>query len=185
MKRAHRWGWIALGTTGALVLIARRRRTPAGATSLGSPLEASGTPATTPHGYFGAFRDGPPVHTHQGVDLAAPPRSQVLAVGDGVIVATDPGLGKIVRKLRLDSAASFSEGAESVEAIVYADLGKPLVEPGQRVHKGDAIALVSPAGFVHFAVKAKSSRGETFIDPKRAGFAYRSSAPSEASKWNA
>jgi murein DD-endopeptidase MepM/ murein hydrolase activator NlpD len=70
--------------------------------ALVSPLEMGGTPRVTPHGYFAAPRAGPPIHRHQGVDLAAPPGSRVLAVGDGKIVRTDPGLGKIVRKLQLD-----------------------------------------------------------------------------------
>lgn len=171
MTRA-RWTWIGVGTAVALLLVGRRSR-PLGAMSLGSPLEDGRTPTVTPRGYFGAPRAGPPVHTHQGIDLAAAPGSRVLAVGDGVIVKTDPGLGLVVRKLRLDVPGSWAERGRKAGAIVYADLGTPLVEPGQRVRRGDPIALVWNRGFVHFATKELQGNREVFFDPKEAGFAYR------------
>jgi murein DD-endopeptidase MepM/ murein hydrolase activator NlpD len=167
------WLWIGLGS-GALILLGGKRSRSA---ILGSPIEPRGTPTVTPHGFFSAPRAGPPVHDHQGVDLAAPPGSRVLAIGDGVIVATDPGLGKLVRKLRLDSPGSWSFGRRRVDAVVYADLGTPLVQPGDRVRRGDPIALVDKPGFVHFAVKESRPGGEVFFDPKEAGFAYRHSGP--------
>lgn len=176
MKRQS-WIWLGLGSAGALFALARTR---SGSAILGSPIERGGTPTVTPHGYFSAPRAGPPAHSHQGVDLAAPPGSHVLAVGDGVIVATDPGLGKIVRKLRLDVPGRWGVGHRTVDAVVYADLGMPLVKPGDRVRKGDPIALVDKAGFVHFAVKESGTRSEVFFDPKEAGFAYRLSQPEVA-----
>lgn len=172
MNRDAQLGLLAAGAVGVAVLAGRRNRRPT--VALGSPVEAPGTPIVTPHGYFRAHREGPPAHWHQGVDLAVPAGSRVLAVGDGTIVPTEPGLGKIVRKLRLDAPASW--GGEAIDAIVYADLGLPIVEPGKRVRKGDVIAFVAPAGFIHFAVKQATARGERFIDPKRAGFAYRTTA---------
>ena len=172
MNRDAHLGLLAAGAVGAAVLASRRTRRAAAV--LGSPVEAKGAPVVTPHGYFRAHREGPPVHSHQGIDLAAPAGSRVLAVGDGTIVSTEPGLGKIVRKLRLDAPASW--GGEAVDAIVYADLGLPIVEAGKRVRKGDVIAFVAPAGFVHFAVKQTTARGETFVDPNRAGFVYRMNA---------
>jgi murein DD-endopeptidase MepM/ murein hydrolase activator NlpD len=90
-----------------------------------------------------------------------------------MIVATEPGLGKLVRKLQLDKPAAFGPGGKLVHSVVYADLGKTLVEPGQHVRKGEPIAIVGNEGFVHFAVKSKNSHGETFFDPKAAGFDYR------------
>jgi murein DD-endopeptidase MepM/ murein hydrolase activator NlpD len=143
---------------------------------LGAPVEVGGPPQVTPHGYFGAPRAGPPVHTHQGIDLAASVGSHVLAVGDGVIVRTDPGLGKTVRKLRLARRGSWDLNHRRVDAVVYADLGTPLVQPGDQVRKGDSIALVDKAGFVHFAVKEVQPSGEVFFDPKEAGFIYRATA---------
>jgi murein DD-endopeptidase MepM/ murein hydrolase activator NlpD len=174
-KRSNVWIWIlgAAGAVGVVALASRRRGSPGGGT-LGPPVEGGGVPAVTPHGHYGMHRAGPPAHAHQGVDLAARPGSHVLAVGDGVIVSADPGLGKIVRKLVLDEPATWESGQEPVAAVVYADLGQPLVEPGDRVRRGDPIALVAPAGFVHVAVKARRGGGETFFDPRLAGFAYRS-----------
>jgi murein DD-endopeptidase MepM/ murein hydrolase activator NlpD len=131
-------------------------------------------PIVTPRGGFGAHRAGPPEHAHQGVDLAARPGSRVLAVGDGVIVSTKPGLGKTVRKLRLDTPSAWSASGQPVEYVVYADLGRPLVEAGDHVRSGEPIALVDASGFIHFAVKTMGARGEAFIDPRLAGFAYRS-----------
>jgi murein DD-endopeptidase MepM/ murein hydrolase activator NlpD len=167
-----RWMWLCLGAAGAVLLVARRRPT------LGAPLEG-GWPTITPRGYFGADRRGPPAHLHQGIDLVARPGSKVLAVGDGVVVAAKPGLGGIVRKLRLDEEGAWSPyGGAAIAFVVYADLGRALVKAGDRVERGDAIGVVGPRGFVHFAVK---TQGEKFIDPKRAGFAYRSTAPEEVS----
>ncbi|MCU1281248.1 MAG: hypothetical protein JWM53_4794, partial [bacterium] len=151
--------------------------TSTGSYLLGAPVEAKSAPTVTPHGYFGARRTGPPAHAHQGVDLAAPAGSHVLAVGDGVIVRTDPGLGKIVRKLRLDIPGGWDFSHRRVDAVVYADLGAPLVQPGDRVRKGDPIALVDKSGFVHFAAKESRPSGEVFFDPKEAGFVYRLSHP--------
>ena len=171
--KGDRWTIIGLGSLGVLVLISRTRNTLSGGVVLGSPVEVVGAPRVTPHGYFAAPRAGPPIHTHQGLDLAAPPGSRVLAVGDGRIVKTDPGLGKIVRKLQLDAPGAWAEGGPRASAIVYADLGRPLVQPGDRVRRGEAIALVGASGFVHFATKEVRDGREVFFDPKLAGFAYR------------
>jgi murein DD-endopeptidase MepM/ murein hydrolase activator NlpD len=168
MKRKT-WLWIGLGTAGALLIIGRKRQPTS--ESLGPPIEVA--PKVTPHGFFGAERAGPPAHKHQGVDLAAPPGSHVLAVGDGIIIKTDPGLGQVVRKLRLGVPGSWDGGRRLVDAVVYADLGTPLVKPGDRVRKGDPVALVWKRGFVHFAVKESRPGGEVFFDPKEAGFSYR------------
>lgn len=175
MKREH-WILVGAGSVGALLLLARRRNA-SGSALLSSPVEVGSIPTVTPHGYFGAPRAGPPRHVHQGIDLAAPPGSRVLAVGDGMIVKTDPGLGKIVRKLRLDRPAAWALGHRDVDAIVYADLGPPLVKPGDRVRRGDPVALVEKAGFVHFAAKELRGKSEVFFDPKEAGFIYRVSSP--------
>jgi murein DD-endopeptidase MepM/ murein hydrolase activator NlpD len=165
--------WLGLGSVGALLLLNRKRAWTGGSIILGSPVEVNGPPTVTPRGYFGVPRAGPPAHKHQGVDLAALPGSHVLAVGDGVIVHTDPGLGKVVRKLRLDMPAAWDLHHRRVDAVVYADLGTPLVHPGDRVRRGDPIALVDKAGFVHFAVKELRQSGEVFFDPREAGFVYR------------
>jgi murein DD-endopeptidase MepM/ murein hydrolase activator NlpD len=153
------WLWLTLG---ALVLFGRRR-------ALGMPVE--GQPVrVTPRGQYGANRQGPPAHAHQGVDVAASPGTPVLAVGDGVIVAARPGVGRIVRKLRLDQPSMWAWSGRRVVAVVYADLGPTFVEPGDRVRRGDAIARIGDAGFFHFAVKTEVDGREQFIDPSEAGF---------------
>jgi len=177
MKR-QTWGWLALGSAGFLFYASRKRSSSSlGSAALGSPLDDNARATVTRHGYYGAPRDGPPRHRHQGIDLAARAGSQVLAVGDGVIVKTDPGLGKVVRKLRLDVPGAWDFSHRRVDTVVYADLGTPLVWPGDRVRRGDPIALVDKAGFFHFAVKELRPGGEVFFDPKAAGFSYRASGP--------
>ena len=163
MKTPNDWLLLAAGAAGAALLTGKRRDW------LGSPVEG-GVALVTPHGHFSAHREGPPVHLHQGVDLAASPGVRVLAIGDGVIVATDPGLGKIVRKLRLDRSSVWpgSDGPR-VDSVVYADLGKPLVAVGDRVRRGDPVALVGSAGFFHFAVKEDRGTGEGFFDSGACG----------------
>jgi murein DD-endopeptidase MepM/ murein hydrolase activator NlpD len=156
------WLWISLGSAALLML---RRDRSVLALPIASALRV------TPHGDFGATRSGPPRHAHQGIDIAATPGSRIVAVGDGVIVAVNPGLGKTVRKLRLDVPGAWSFGPRRIDHVVYADLGTPLVSPGHRVRKGDAVALVDKSGFFHFAVKS----GEDFFDPKHAGLFYRPS----------
>src|ERR1700722_7812076 len=99
------WLWLLGG--GAVVWWMHKRSF--GAPLLGSPLETSDWPRATPHGAYGAPRARPPRHRHQGLYLAAPPGSFVLAVGDGVIVATNPGLGRVVRKLRLDAPSAWQQ----------------------------------------------------------------------------
>lgn len=168
MKLARKWIWLAAGTAGALALVGRGRRS-----ILGMPIESIGALRVSPHGFFGARRSGPPKHAHQGVDLVAEPGAYVLAVGDGVIVDANPGLGKTVRKLALKMPGAWTGGAMAVDAVVYADLGRPLVHAGDVVRKGEAIALVAPNGFVHVAVKQKRAGGEVFFDPALAGLNYR------------
>lgn len=176
----NRDAWIWIGVAAGAALLLGRRRNQGGSILLGSPVESGTTATVTPHGGFGTHRDGPPIHVHQGVDLVARPGSHVLAVGDGVIVATDPGLGKTVRKLKLDVAGTWSIGRRRVDYVVYADLGTPLKHSGERVRTGEPIALVDKPGFVHFAVKQLQAGHEVFFDPKEAGFIYRLSGPAVA-----
>lgn len=171
--------WIGIGS-GVLLLVGRKRSAPLFGRQLQSPIANNLSPKVTPHGYYGAHRAGPPIHDHQGVDLVAAPGSHVLAVGDGMIVATDPGLGKTVRKLKLDPPSSWRLGSRRVSAIVYADLGTPLVKPGDHVRIGDPIATVDKSGFFHFAVKEDRDGREVFFDPRESGFAYRASGPEVA-----
>ena len=154
---------LAIGSVGAVWLFVRERERPTGSPILGSPIEGSARPQVTPHGRFGGPRVGPPRHRHQGIDLVAPAGALVLAVGDGVIVRATPGLGKVVRKLRLDEPGTWDVAHRRVDMIVYADLGSPLVKPGDRVRRGDPIARVDRTGFVHFAVKENSHERRSLL----------------------
>jgi murein DD-endopeptidase MepM/ murein hydrolase activator NlpD len=116
-------------------------------------------------------------HYHQAVDLVARPGASVYAVGDGVIVPANPGLGKAVLKLALDPRGRWSDDAAIVSHIVYADLGDRLVRPGERVRAGQVVATVQPHGFVHFSTKRVVDGAEQFFDPALAGFF---AAPSRA-----
>lgn len=179
MTRKRSWLWLAAGTAGASLVVGGRRKG-----ALGSPLENGEELVLTRHGSFGAGRKGPPAHAHQGVDLAAPIGTLILAVGDGVIVTTHPGLGKIVRKLRLDVPGTWAVGSgRRVDSVVYADLGRALVSPGARVKKGEPVAIVGERGFFHFAVKERRDGEEDFFDPERAGLAYRVPGGTGGNSW--
>lgn len=160
------WVWVAIGAAGVMVLVPRH--------SLALPVEGAAM-SVTPHGDFAAPRKGPPPHRHQGLDLVARRGSIVRAIGDGIVVSAAAGLGKIVRKLRLDRPTAWRPGGRIVTHVVYADLGEPLVRPGERVRRGDPIALVASEGFVHFAVKDSQDGKEQFFDPREAGFPVASS----------
>jgi murein DD-endopeptidase MepM/ murein hydrolase activator NlpD len=160
------WLWFALGSLTLWWAYHAARST------LLAPLD--GELRVTPRGKFGDGRHGPPGHRHQGLDLVAPTGASVLAVGDGVIVDARPGLGGVVRKLLLDVPGAWTWDGHKVVAVVYADLGETVVQPGDRVRRGDVIARVGASGFVHFAVKAAGEHGEQFIDPSEAGFPSRS-----------
>lgn len=85
---------------------------------------------------------------HSGLDFAGPPGTEVIAVAAGVIVDSsyDPGLGNLVE---------INHGGGIVTR--YAHNRKNLVEVGDTVKKGQAIALLGATGrvtgpHVHFEV---------------------------------
>ena len=164
----NRW-WLLAAGIGVAVLALRRRPKSA---ALIAPL--NGVLMTTPNGAFGARRKGPPAHKHQGIDLATRPGAFVRAVGDGVVVAANPGLGGIVRKLQLDEPRAFAGGGEPIAFVVYADLGSALREPGERVVAGEPLGVVGARGFVHFACKRVVGGREQFFDPALTGLLYHS-----------
>jgi murein DD-endopeptidase MepM/ murein hydrolase activator NlpD len=118
----------------------------------------------TPHGYYGARRptdsSKPKDHEHQGVDLPGADGETILAVGDGKIVVSDPGIGQLVRVLLLDDG----------RAVVYADLGTADVQPGTILKAGSKVGTIKKhdpkthtGGFVHVAIR--ESRFGKFMDP--------------------
>lgn len=191
-------GAVLIGGAAALVLTRKRaapsddaKHSGAGAASdrvqlLGLPID--GARLVTPLGHYGAARyvvggestgrrpspDAPINHFHQAVDLQARPGANVYAVGDGLIITANPGLGKAVLKLQLEPRGTWGgDPAVLVSHVVYADLGDRLVQPGERVTRGQPIARVQPRGFVHFSTKRIADGAEEFFDPARAGFAYQ------------
>lgn len=140
----------------------------------------------TPHGSYGAPRymvggastwrapslDAKPHHYHQGIDVIAPVGSPVLACAPGMVVQSEPGLGKVVVKLALDDGTGnrFLVNGKPVFAI-YADLGPVKVKPGDRVAAGQPIAEVWHEGFVHFAIRLEAF-GE-YVDPATLGLRWQ------------
>jgi len=85
---------------------------------------------------------------HQGIDFAAAPGTQVLAVADGIVSHTglDGGYGRMIE---------ITHGNGYVTR--YAHNAKILVTPGQTVKRGDPVALMGSTGrstgpHVHFEV---------------------------------
>ena len=96
---------------------------------------------------------------HDGLDIGAAPNTPVRAPAQGRItsIGYDPKLGNIVR---LDHGF----GVETL----YGHLAKALVKEGQRVERGDVIALVGSSGLstgphLHYMVKLN---GQT-LDPTK------------------
>lgn len=96
---------------------------------------------------------------HDGLDIGAAPNAPVQAPAQGRVTATgyDPKLGNIVR---LD----HGYGVETV----YGHLAKALVKEGQRVNRGDVIALVGSTGLatgphLHYMVKVNGQA----LDPHK------------------
>lgn len=113
------------------------------------------------------WRIHPIYHTkkfHQGMDFTAPVGTDVFATGNAKVtyVGWKQGYGNTVM---LDHGFGYE--------TLYAHLFKPLVRVGQRVKRGDVIALVGNSGMstgphlhyeVHFRQKRVDPRNFYFID---------------------
>lgn len=96
---------------------------------------------------------------HDGLDIGAAPNTPVRAPAQGRITSTgyDPKLGNMVR-------VDHGYGVETV----YGHLAKALVKEGQRVERGDVIALVGSSGLatgphLHYMVKVNGQA----LDPTK------------------
>jgi len=96
---------------------------------------------------------------HDGLDIGAAPNTPVRAPAQGRITSTgyDPKLGNMVR-------VDHGYGVETV----YGHLAKALVKEGQRVERGDVIALVGSSGLstgphLHYMVKVNGQA----LDPSK------------------
>lgn len=121
----------------------------------------------TPHGTFGSpryvfrghssanpFYEGQPVdHVHQGVDLIADPGELIYAGVQGKVVKVPSGVGGVVVAIEVGPSK-----------LVFADLGKALVKPGDVVNIDTPVAVVASRGFVHVAVYDEAR--DKFVDPK-------------------
>lgn len=97
------------------------------------------------------------VKQHNGIDIAAPVGSPVLAVDDGLV-------SQVYRHTAggLTVVLSLDDGNRAA----FAHLSRTDVEPGDRVQRGDRIAYVGASGIVtgphlHFSIQ----RGGKFVDP--------------------
>ncbi len=96
---------------------------------------------------------------HDGLDIGAAPNTPVRAPAQGRITSTayDPKLGNMVR-------VDHGYGVETM----YGHLAKALVKEGQRVERGDVIALVGSSGLstgphLHYMVKVNGQA----LDPTK------------------
>ncbi len=96
---------------------------------------------------------------HDGLDIGAAPNTPVRAPAQGRITSTgyDPKLGNMVR-------VDHGYGVETL----YGHLAKSVVKEGQRVERGDVIALVGSSGLstgphLHYMVKVNGQA----LDPRK------------------
>lgn len=87
--------------------------------------------------FFGMPRDGGR-RLHEGVDIAAPKGTAVLAAADGLITQ--------VTTNRLGGLVVYQNDTEHGFTLYYAHLSKQLVKPGQQVKRGETIGLVGNTG---------------------------------------
>jgi murein DD-endopeptidase MepM/ murein hydrolase activator NlpD len=96
---------------------------------------------------------------HDGLDIGAPPNAPIQAPAQGRVTATgfDPKLGNLLK-------VDHGFGIETL----YGHLAKVLVKEGQRVNRGDVVALVGSSGLstgphLHYMVKVNGQA----LDPTK------------------
>ncbi len=98
-------------------------------------------PAAGPiSGIFGSLRvlNGKPKNPHNGVDVAAPRGSSVVAPADGIVVLADPDMFYTGKTVMIDHGHGLTS--------VYAHMDKIRVALGQRIAKGKSIGAVGKTG---------------------------------------
>lgn len=75
---------------------------------------------------------------HKGIDLTAPRGTKVYASGDGVVTRADAKSKGYGYHIRINHGFGY--------LTLYAHLSKILVQPGQKVKRGDVIGLVGNTG---------------------------------------
>ena len=112
-------------------------------------------------GVYGSQRilNGKPRSPHWGVDLAAPTGTPVVAPAAGVVTLAHPGMYFSGGTLMLDHGLGLSSA--------FLHLDEILVEPGQRVARGELIARVGATGRVTGAhLDWRMNLGGTRVDPQ-------------------
>lgn len=85
------------------------------------------------------FRGGKNTYdSHNGTDFAVPPGTRVLAAAPGVVLRVSSEFHRGGRKVILDHGRGL--------VTTYNHLARPLVQPGQRVRRGEVIALSGYSG---------------------------------------
>ena len=108
---------------------------------------------------FGAYRRGPPPHTHQGTDVWATKGTPVVAVEAGAVHKSDGGLGGLGQNLITSDGSRY----------YYAHLSALEGADGRHVETGDVIGYVGNSGnasngapHLHFEVHPQ---GGAAVDP--------------------
>lgn len=93
-------------------------------------------------GVFGSQRilNGKPRRPHNGVDVAAPRGSRVVAAADGVVALTHPDMFLTGKTVMIDHGHGLSS--------VYVHMDDILIRQGQPVKKGTPIGIVGKTGRV-------------------------------------
>ncbi|MGZ3421974.1 MAG: M23 family metallopeptidase [Polyangiales bacterium] len=112
------------------------------------------------------FRAGANTYdSHNGTDFAVPPGTRVVASAEGVVLRVSSEFHRGGRKVFLDHGRGL--------VTTYNHLSRPLVRPGQRVKRGETIALSGYSGIdalvgfpwtpphVHF----NTWHGGVYVDP--------------------
>ena len=140
----------------ALIAAVRERDTPAARFLSGFVWPVVGTVS----GVFGSQRilNGEPRRPHNGVDVAAPEGTPVMAAADGIVALSHPDMYFTGKTVMIDHGHGLNS--------VYVHMSMIAVTDGQRVAKGETIGRVGATGRVtgphlHWGV----SHFATPIDP--------------------
>ncbi len=90
---------------------------------------------------FGYTRETHPELIHSGVDMVAPRGTTVRAAADGLVAYANDGVRNMGNFIVIVHANGW--------VTAYAHNSTLLVQPGDRVHRGDRIALVGMTGLAH------------------------------------
>jgi murein DD-endopeptidase MepM/ murein hydrolase activator NlpD len=90
---------------------------------------------------FGYTRETRPELIHNGVDMTAPTGTIVRAAADGIVAYANDGVRNMGNFIVIVHGNGW--------VTAYAHNSEVMVQPGDRVHRGDRIALVGMTGLAH------------------------------------